>query len=840
MSNQLSPKVQQKLLTLKKQLRQFLKAFAKLNKQDSEYRKYGSKVQSMRALYFEIDTLELSASAETSGESRTDSSEGTPKKERKARREERKANNAAKRAKKRAEREVAKVGRQKQRNDKSGNREEAIFRFDKLVAAWNAIKFDEITDKFREYLDMAENFLSDAKAFISYVEAFVPGQFSDKVDQVEDFIKKIERFIAVARNVSDQVDRYVKIVQDVVDITLSLPRKVEDLKDGVVEEATKIFAAAKSLIATADTSDPEVQSNVERLKGYLEKGEQKLSALENLLGILTGDENGDNLPDWYNRIEEKFNAILGGRTDLIPGTKVDDKVLLEIRALKTSMEKFVAVASDKLEKVTEKVEELKKKLQDVQQWLDQANKFVQAITGFIDDVKDGDLAVIYQDLKDFKAFIDSDKDILQGTKIDDRIKERLRKASKNAEKWLLNKVTGGDPAKEAEVKEILKTVDQLILSTGDVVDHSSKYEKDEDRINIPDITDVSDSQAQEVLDRYGIKDSKASYEGILSDMKDQADRTREQVNSKFKASAQRGARASDAFRDAKEEYDQAVKKHNDYFKSTNVLGKKIINGLLTIAGVTIDSFYPGAGTAVKAVGQALMGDFVAVNREIDKIIPSEFSIIGDLAKDLIPGVLPQIGKELGLIEIEGKTLMIGLNALYVNGITARYKEVVELLNKMKTYASNLGKNLRALEQGNDIPEDKLQEIKRKVLVLELKWKGLQKDIEDKYVNLSYPPIARDKAYHNASRYLYSVWLIRFPSKEIRIGKSLIKQFDKFGVFTETGVEWKTGFFAGLGRGFFGFLGVDPMGEREKVAKLKAWANKENSALKTAKAWSRVF
>lgn len=840
MSNQLPPKVQRKLLMLKKQLRQFLKAFAKLNKQNADYRKYGAKAQLMHALYFEIDALELSAKAEPSGESTTDSSEGTPKEDRKARREKRKEGNEAKRAQKRAEREVAKVERQKQRNDEAGNKEEAIFRFDKLVATWNAIKFDEITDKFREYLDMAENFLTDAKFYISYVETYVPGQFSDKVDQVQDFIKKIERFIAVARNVSDQVDRYAKIVQDVVDITLSLPRKVEDLKDGVVEEATKIFAAAKSLIATADTSDPTVQSNIERLKGYLDKGEQKLNALENLLGILTEDENGDNLPDWYNRIEEKFNAILGGRTDLIPGTKVDDKVLLEIRALKTSMEKFVAAASDKLEKVTEKVEEIKKKLQDVQQWLDQANEFVQAITGFIDNVKEGDLAVIYQDLKDFKDFIDSDKDILQGTKIDDRIKKRLQDASKKAQTWLMNKITKGDPTKEAEVKEILKTVDQLILSTGDVVDHSSKYEKDKDRINIPDITDVSDSQAKEVLERYGIKDPNASYEGILSDMKNQADKTREQVNDKFKASAKRGARASSAFRDAKEEYDQAVKKHNDYFKATNVLGKKIINGLLTIAGVTIDSFAPGAGMAVKTIGQALLGDFTALNREIDKIIPSEFSFIGDLAKDMIPGFLPQIGTELGEIEIEGKTLMMGLNALYVNAITARYKEVIELLNKMKAYASNLGKNLRAVEQGSSIPAEQLQEVKRKVLVLELKWKGLQKDIKDKYVNLNYPPIARDKAYRNASRYLYSVWLIRFPSKEIRIGKSLIKQFDKFGIFTEVGVEWKTGFFSSLGRGFFGFLGVDPMGEREKVAKLKGWANKENNTLKTAKAWSRVF
>ena len=373
-----------------------------------------------------------------------------------------------------------------------------------------------------------------------------------------------------------------------------------------------------------------------------------------------------------------------------------------------------------------------------------------------------------------------------------------------------------------------------------MVDHSSKYEKDNDRINIPDINDVSQVQVDEVLDRYGIRDPNASYEGILSDMKDQADATTRQAEEKFKDSAKRGAQASVAFRDAKEEYDQAVKKHNDYFKATNILGKKIINGLLSVAGLTIDSFVPGAGTVLKAVGSALLGEFTAINREIDKLLPSGFNFITDLAKDMLPAVLPQFASEKGLIEIEGKELLQGLNDLYNHGIAARYQEVLELLNSMKASASNLSKNLRAAEQSKDVDQTKLADVKKKVIILELKWHGLRKDIMDKYVNLTYPAINQKKAYRYASRYLYSVWLIKFPQKEIRIGNSLIRQFDKFGILNESNIEWKTGFFSKLGRSFFGFFGGDPHDYRDKIKALKRWANDENNRLKTAQAWSKVF
>lgn len=836
-TSNLSPQAAKGLLALQKELRLFLKQFEQLEKGSAARSQYIANARAVQDLYVSLTLVDLKEVAKLAG-SGTEQVEEQPKSKkeaRKERREKRKAARKDKREQRRAERRSKKVDRKKQSNDKSGAKEESQFRYDSLKALWDAYKFDQITSDFRSYLDKGEQFLRDAQNFIDYAQSFAPGIYIQEIEEIEDLIQKAQKFLAVARNVSNQVDRYAKIAQDVVTITLSIPTKAKDLKDGIVAEATKIFAAAKSFIATADLTDEEIKLNVETLQSYLARGEEKLGKLESLVGAVIGDEDGDNLPDWYNKLEAKYNELLGGTTDLIPGTKIDDKILVQITGLKKSVDKFIAAASDKVEEL-----DLQEKLKNAQQWLGKLSEFTEAITGFVENIKDGDLADIYQDLKDFKNFIDSDKDILEGTTIDDKIKTKLQEHSEKARTWLMNKLTGGDPDKEAEVRSILGEIDKVILSTGGVVDHSSKYEKDENRISVPEINAVSDKQMEEVLAKYGIRKKGSSFEGILSDMKDQADEDKVKVGLKFKDAATRGSQASAAFRDAKEEYDQAVKKHNDYFKATNSLAKRIINGLLSVAGVAIDSFAPGAGSVIGAVGAALLGEFDAVNAQIDKVMPDGFDFIGDLAKEILPGVLPQWGSERGIIQIEGKELLAGLNELYINGVSTRYQEVIALLNAMKAKSSALGKNLRSLEQAETVNEEELDAIKKKVIILELKWSGLRKDILKKYINLPYPPVNEKKAYHNASRYLYSVWLIRFPQKEIRIANVMIEQFEKFGIMSEAKAEWDTGFWSGVGRGFFGFFGGDPFDYRAELKKMKNWASKENDTLKSAKAWAEVF
>ncbi len=959
-TSNLSPEAAKGLLALQKELRQFLKQFEKLEKGGAERSKHIANAKSVKDLYVTLSLADLKEIASLAAPDTVEVVEEvavevpkTKKEARKARREARKAARKNKKGSAEERRAVrrgetnsdSEVVRKEQKKDKSGAKEESQFRYDSLMKLWGENEFDQITTEFRTYLDKGEQFLVDAQNFIDYAQSFAPGIYIKEIEEAEDLIGKVQKFLAIARNVDRQVMRYKGVVQDVVDITMSLPTKLKDLKGGIVAEATKIFAAAKSFIATADTTDDEINLKVEKLQDYLARGEAKLGNLEGKVGDLEakleikldelddlvdaviGDVDGNNLPDWYDRLELKFGKLLDVKKDLIPGTDIDNEILIQIIGFKNSVEEFIANASDKVEalelqskidsarkwlkqldtfteviqvfllgvengvdlqkwyaKLSEKFEKLldsktdlipgtkiddniliqitglkksvdrfveivsgkvdalgfQEKLQNAQQWLGKLGEFTEAITGFVENIKDGDFADVYQDLKDFENFINSDKDILEGTTVDDKIKAKLQEYSGKARSWLMHKLTKGDPDKTDDVRSILGAIDKIILSTGGVVDHSSKYEKDENRITVPEINAVSQKEIKEVLEKYGIRKKDSSYEGILSDMKDQADVAKDSVGVKFKDAATRGSQASAAFRDAKEEYDQSVTKHNDYFRATNTLGKRIISGLLSIAGVGVDSFLPGAGSVIGAVGSALLGDFDEVNDQIDKVMPEGLDFVGDLAKEILPGVLPKWGNERGIIQIEGKELLAGLNELYMNGISARYQDVISLLNGIKAKSSSLGKNLRSLEQADTVDEEKLAEIKKNVIILELKWSGLKKDISKKYINLPYPPINEKKAYRNASRYLYSVWLIRFPQKEIRISDSMIKQFEKFGIMSESKAEWDTGFWSGLGRGFFGFFGGDPFDYRGELKKMKTWASSENDTLKSAQAWAEVF
>jgi len=355
-ASSLSTEAKKSLVSLQKQLRVFLKQYGTLPKGSTERAKHKEKYLNVKALFVELSLMDLTipkteappvAQKEETPAASVAPKPATKKAARKDRRNKRKEKRGKKREERRAKRKSAKVARKKQKDDESGSKEEGRFRYDELMATWNSFKFDEITSQFRDYLDDAEAFLTKASNFIGYVESFATGAFTTEVEEIKGIIEKTRKFLAIARNISGQIDRYANLAQDVIAVTADIPRKVEDLKDDVVATAQKVFAAAKQFIATADTSDDEVKSSVEKMKAYLATGQEKLGVLENLVGIAIADEDGNNLPDWYDRLSKEFEDLMGNGKDLIPGTKIDDKILLKITSLKGSVDRFIAAASDK-------------------------------------------------------------------------------------------------------------------------------------------------------------------------------------------------------------------------------------------------------------------------------------------------------------------------------------------------------------------------------------------------------------------------------------------------------------------------------------------------------------
>lgn len=838
MSNSLTKEAIGKLLSLKKAARMYLVKYKKL-KGTPAYTQNKEQYNAVRDLFSELNLLDLSPAAAVAP--KKEEEQEKPKKK-KSSREERKARRAARRAKRKARKGKSRRDRRKDKRkekealpfkeDETGAKTEAHNRFKELEGLWKIVgTYEKLTDGFKEALGKAEEFVTKAKDYIHIAKMFATGEFGEEIKRAEEWIAKAEKYIAIAKNITDQAERYNKIFLAVVDITSKLPTQAKDLKDGIVKEATEAFAAARQFLAVADEEKGDF--DLEKLQTALERGQDKLSKLGDLVGVIIKDEDKNNLPDWFDKLQQQYESVLGS-TDLIPGMDLDDKVLLAIKDLNEKLKDFVAAASDKIEDL-----DIQGKIEQAKTWLKETNEFITAITGFVENIKDGDLSEIYQDLKSFKSYLDSNPDIFSQTEIDNKLLKTLSEKSKKAEQWLMNKLTGGDPTKVKDVKEILGAIDTLILSSGNPVNHTPKYEKDENAIHIPDTTALTEAQKALILGEHGIDPTQSGipYDRVLGNVIIEALRKKGVVTAKYQDFLKVGVDASKELIDARQQFDGAVEAHDKYIKAINTIGVKAVGA---VVGLAANMLAPGVGSVVKALGSALLGDMTDLNAKIDALIPTGVPIIGDLAKGVTSELLPRFASEEGIIKVDGEAVMNGLADLYANGITAKYAEVFTLLVEIEGKSDVLQKKLVQLGQAGIADETEIDNINKDILLLAHKWNMLTKQVQQKYLDMQRPSVNTRAAFYNASRYFHSIWLIKFPKKEIRIGDSMIKEFTTFGIIKESGAEWKTGFWSKAGRGFFGFFGADPFDYREELAKMKKWGYQEQGVLKTPAAWKRSF
>lgn len=839
MSNSLTKEVIGKLLSLKKAARMYLVKYKKL-KGTPAYTQDKEKYDAVRDLFSELNLLDLSPAAAVAPQK--EEQEEQPKKK-KSSKEERKSRRAARRAKRKARKGKSRRDRRKDKRkekksqpfkeDETGAKTEAHNRFQELEGLWKVVgTYEKLTEGLKEGLAKAEEFVKKAKDYLHIAKTFATGEFGEEIKRAEEWIATAEKYIAIAKNITGQAERYNKIFLAVVDVTSKLPTLAKDLKDGIIKEATEAFAAARQFLAVAEGEKGEF--DLEKLKEALDRGQTKLSKLGDLVGVVIKDEDKNNLPDWFDKLQKQYEDVLGGTTDLIPGMDLDDEVLLKIKDLNEKLKDFVAAASDKVEEL-----DIQGKIEQAKTWLKETSEFVTAITGFVENLKEGDLDEIFEDLKSFKSYLDSNPDIFSQTDIDNKLLKTLSEKSKKAEQWLMNKLTGGDPTKVKDVKEILGAIDTLILSTGNPVNHTPKYEKDENAINIPDITALTAAQQAVILGEHGIDPTKTGipHDRVLGNVVIQALRKKGVVTAKYQDFLKVGVEASKELIDARQQFDGAVEAHDKYIKAINTIGIKAVGA---VVGLAANMLAPGVGSVVKALGGALLGDMSLLNAKIDALIPTGIPIVGDLAKGVTSELLPRFASEEGIIKVDGEAVMNGLADLYANGITSKYAEVFTLLVEIEGSSSVIQDKLVRLGQAGIGDEKEIDAINKDILLLAHKWNMLTKQIQQKYLDMQRPSVNTRAAFYNASRYFHSIWLIKFPKKEIRIGDSMIKEFTTFGIIKESGAEWKTGFWSKAGRGFFGFFGADPFDYREELAKMKKWGYQEQSVLKTPAAWKRNF
>ena len=186
----------------------------------------------------------------------------------------------------------------------------------------------------------------------------------------------------------------------------------------VLSNVTKTIAKAERFLKVANKEN--AKFDVDKLQ-MIEQVRSRLTDLSGYVDLVLEDVDKDGLPDWFNKIQDEYEALFGGNTDLIPGTQIDDNLLLKIDALNGIITDFVRKAKAYADDL-----DIQGKIDIAKQWLGQINMIISSITGFMEHIEDGDFVKIYEDIKSFKLYIESTPSILDGTDVDDKLIAELK------------------------------------------------------------------------------------------------------------------------------------------------------------------------------------------------------------------------------------------------------------------------------------------------------------------------------------------------------------------------------------------------------------------------------
>lgn len=750
-------------------------------------------------------------------------------------------------------------GKLRKKKDDTGMHEEVARRYHNFLDKWNIDKFTESLENFTRYLVEAKEIFDEGVFLVEYAKSFAPEylypgknrehQRYKDVDIPKIILPKLEvlrQFIRLAEFGKKQIQDIAQLKKIFIEeIFPNVKTSLEDLEDGAVSEAQEWLAAVQKFkLIFEDDENPVLVRGIEELDILAETVQNRLQKLEQSVAILF-DETSGTLDDWFNLLKGRYSEFHELIEALIPGVRPKDATILQMKAYGASTQGFIKKAENYLKNATDDVLE---DIQRIQGYLAQAKLWAEGIHGFIADattfftnLTDGKYVEAYENLEVFVQGLHRGGSLIEGTDVDDKLMKMLSDKMKEGEELLLNSITKS-PEDQGTIKDMLNSIHTLILSSGGVVDHSSKYTEDKSAIVVPEMVQLSAKEVEALMEQYDILSINESFSVLLYNIQLKISKKVNKVEAKYHEASLKAFMLSNEFKDAKTEYDKSVEKQRNYVKSINDIGKKVISSLFGLATTALS---PAAGAVVKAVGNALLGEFDALNEQIDEIIPEEHGLIRDLTKGFTKEFLPQFGQN-GEAIIEADKLFQGLKELYQVGLDARYEDINEMLQDMEHQLSGLVKNLRTLERATVSSQNTqaVKGVKREVLVLAKRWNMLDGQVDEKYLESPYPPIDQKKGYVNCSRYLYATWLIHFPKKEIRIGKTMIKQFKKFRIIGSgtysCDVEWDTGAWASFSRGFMGFFGGDARDTRAKVQQLKQWAGKERDVLRTMSGWQRSF
>ena len=706
--------------------------------------------------------------------------------------------------------------------------------YDKLKSLWDELDKtgdvfagtdidNKLLDKLKELKSKAENFASIANSLIKKL----PG--GDKLGDVESWIKKAMEIATEMAKGEDVVGKYLELakqwaqgeIKKVVDGAKEVSAEVAGEVSGFINEVKKFMAGASSL-KKGDFAD-----KINAAAEWIKSSESILDKASDIIGLALGDADKNNLPDWYDKLAEIWDKNLKGK-DLIPGMVFDDALIGKLNVFKLEAEKWLAKAVG-MEGV------LQEKIENVRQWIETGSNFLKEAAGFVRDIKEGDLLSIFDKLKNGYVALGNIDDILKGTNVDNKILDAIKNLKEDAESWIANKLTGGRAEGEMteEVKEILSVTDDLItylLTKQKVVDYRQEYSEDQIVITDPQGRELNQQQVDDLIGEFtgGKTDS---INNLLVDIINRINQEMSslglEIDAAFRKTIAAGSGAAKVFLNAKETFDEIMKK------------QKMLDNLL----VKIRGF------VVSAITAALMPVNPVLAAVVNKLLSgtlTDFSklagFLGKTAAENSSGALGTIGKvvdaflpseDTSAIQSAEAQGFIGLNKLFVIGVTEKYEYVKSYVSKLSKEIDTIFKTLYKLSQ------EGIENAKSSVAGAADRWKNLHGQIQDKYINAKSTRINENAALWLFIRAQFAQWLI--GKKDTMFRDNVIDALTKYKIMSEAGVEWEKGAGTDIAKSLGWALGGwASFGLDKKVKKLNDWASTEAGKLQDDKIWSAVF
>lgn len=682
---------------------------------------------------------------------------------------------------------------------------------------------NKLLDKLKELKSKAENFASIANSLIKKL----PG--GDKLGDVESWIKKAMEIATEMAKGEDVVGKYLELakqwaegeIKKVVDGAKEVSAEVAGQVSGFINEVKKFMAGASSL-KKGDFAD-----KINAAAEWIKSSETILDKASDIIGLALGDADKNNLPDWYDKLAEIWDKNLKGK-DLIPGMDFDDALIGKLNVFKTEAEKWLA-------KAVGMEAELKEKIENVRQWIDTGSKFLKEAAGFVRDIKEGDYLSIFEKLKNGYEALGNTDDILKGTDVDNKVLDSIKNLKDDAEAWIANKLTGGraEGKMTEEVKEILSVTDDLItylLTKQKVVDYRQEYSEDQIVITDPQGRELNQQQVDDLIGEFtgGKTDS---INNLLVDIINRINQEMLslglEIDAAFRKTIAAGSGAAKVFLNAKETFDEIMKKQ----KMLDNLLVKIRGFVVTAITAALIPVNPVLAGVVNKLLSGTLTDFTKLAGFLGKTAAENSSgALGTIGK-VVDALLPS--EDTSAIQSAEAQGFIGLNQMFVIGVTEKYEYVKSYVSKLSKEIDTIFKTLYKLSQ------EGIENAKSSVAGAADRWKNLHGQIQDKYINAKSTRINENAALWLFIRAQFAQWLI--GKKDTMFKDNVIDALTKYKIMSEAGVEWEKGAGTDIAKSLGWLLGGwASFGLDKKVKKLNEWADKESGKLQDVKIWSGVF